>query len=308
DQPMKDEIVRLLQDSGVRWGLDAEHRRTLDLPGTVQNTWRHGLDRLLAGYALGDVPMWNGLAPLAGASGGRGVALGRFCRILERLDWWRQQLQRSRSAREWLEALNSLLNEMFGSSRDEDDKLQQIREVIGELDSIPGEAQISLNLLRRWLSDNLGTRTVSNHFFSGGVTFCGMRPMRSVPFRVICVLGMNDLAFPRREDYVSFDAMARQWRPGDPRKGDEDRYLLLETVLCARERLYFSYTGRSLKDNSPCQPSILLQELLDFIDARYRVEGEAMPLSAHLVEVATMQAFNWRNFVADAGQPGSFDT
>ena len=308
DQPMKDEIVRLLQDSGVRWGLDAEHRRTLDLPGTVQNTWRHGLDRLLAGYALGDVPMWNGLAPLAGASGGRGVALGRFCRILERLDWWRQQLQRSRSAREWLEALNSLLNEMFGSSRDEDDKLQQIREVIGELDSIPGEAQISLNLLRRWLSDNLGTRTVSNHFFSGGVTFCGMRPMRSVPFRVICVLGMNDLAFPRREDYVSFDAMARQWRPGDPRKGDEDRYLLLETVLCARERLYFSYTGRSLKDNSPCQPSILLQELLDFIDARYRVEGDAMPLSAHLVEVATMQAFNWRNFVADAGQPGSFDT
>src|SRR5690606_11203785 len=156
--------------------------------------------------------------------------------------------------------------------------------------------------------DNLGTRTVSNRFFSGGVTFCGMRPMRSVPFRVICVLGMNDLAFPRREDYVSFDAMARQWRPGDPRKGDEDRYLLLETVLCARERLYFSYTGRSLKDNSPCQPSILLQELLDFIDARYRVEGDAMPLSAHLVEVATMQAFNWRNFVADAGQPGSFDT
>src|SRR5690606_10891243 len=200
DQPMKAEIVRLLQDSGVRWGLDAEHRRTLDLTGTVQNTWRHGLDRLLAGYALGDVPMWNGLAPLAGASGGRGVALGRFCRILERLDWWRQQLQRSRSAREWLEALNSLLNEMFGSSRDEDDKLQQIREVIGELDSIPGEAQISLNLLRRWLSDNLGTRTVSNHFFSGGVTFGGMRPMRCVPSRVIWILWINDSACPLREE------------------------------------------------------------------------------------------------------------
>jgi len=308
DQSMKEEIIQLLHDSGVRWGLDASHRQTLDLPGTEQNTWRHGLDRLLAGYALGDVPMWNGIAPLAGASGGRGVALGRFCQILERLDWWRQQLQRSRPASQWLESLNVLLNEMFGSSRDEDDRLQQIRDVIGELDSVAGEAEISLVLLRRWLTDNLGTRTVSNRFFSGGVTFCGMRPMRSVPFRVICVLGMNDLAFPRREDSVSFDAMASQWRAGDPRKGDEDRYLLLETVLCARERLYFSYTGRSLKDNSPCQPSILLQELLDFIDARYRVEGDIEPLSARLVQVATMQAFNWRNFVSGEGQPGSFDT
>src|SRR5690606_5736544 len=231
DPPMKDEIVQLLHDSGVRWGLDPEHRQALDLPGTAQNTWRHGLDRLLAGYALGEVPMWNGIAPLPGAGGGRGMALGRFCRILERLDWWRQQLQRSRPASQWLETLNALLHEMFGSTRDEDDRLQQIRDVIGELDSVAGDGEISLALLRHWLTDNLGTRTVSNRFFSGGVTFCGMKPMRSVPFRVICVLGMNDLAFPRREDNVSFDAMARQWQAGDPRKGDEDRYLLLETVL-----------------------------------------------------------------------------
>src|SRR5690606_3170499 len=148
--------------------------------------------------------------------------------------------------------------------------------------------------------------TVSNHFFSGGVTFCGMRPMRSVPFRVICVLGMNDLAFPRREDYVSFDAMARRWRAGDPRKGDEDRYLLLETVLCARERLYMSYTGRSLKDNSPCQPSVLLQELLDFIDTRYRMTGYERA-STYLTGMATMQAFSWRNFTSSQQQQGSFD-
>ncbi|MGH8463203.1 MAG: exodeoxyribonuclease V subunit gamma, partial [Pseudomonas sp.] len=174
DQQMKEEVVRLLHDSAVRWGLDATHRSALQLPAIEQNTWRHGIDRLLAGYALGEVEIWNGISPLPGASGTRGIALGRFCQLLQRLDWWRQQLEGTHPASQWQRMLNAMLSELFGNSRDEDDKLQQIRDVIGELSKQTGDETISLPLLRRWLTDNLGTRTVSNRFFSGGVTFCGM--------------------------------------------------------------------------------------------------------------------------------------
>jgi exodeoxyribonuclease V gamma subunit len=111
------------------------------------------------------------------------------------------------------------------------------------------------------------------------------------------VLGMNDNAFPRRDAAPSFDAMATQPRAGDPRKADEDRYLLLETLLCAREALYLSYTGRSLTDNAECQPSVLLRELLDCIDAHYTPEDrEEASMSACVTRLQPMQPFSRRHF------------
>ncbi|MGB4246286.1 MAG: exodeoxyribonuclease V subunit gamma [Pseudohongiellaceae bacterium] len=304
DESAREDVISLLQQTQVRWGIDGDHKRELGLPATEENTWRHAADRLMAGYALGDIEFWHGIAPQSGVAGGRALALGRFFALLDSLCRWREQLRHERSAQQWQLTLNAMLQDIFGNPTDEDDKLQQIRDVIGELKEQAAEQWLSLDLLRLWLEDSLGTRTVHNRFFSGGVTFCGMRPMRSVPFRVICVLGMNDLAFPRRENALAFDAMAQQWRAGDPRKGDEDRYLLLETLLCARDKLYFSYTGRSLKDNTPCQPSVLLQELLDFIDDRYVVVGDSeecgTPLSKRISVLQPMQAFSPRNFL-DAG-------
>ena len=301
DTAQQDELYALLQAAQARWGLSAEHKTALDLPATAQNTWAHALDRLLASYALGDEELWQGIAPQAGATGGRALALGRFMELLGVLDHWRVELQRPRPAGEWQNRLNRMLDQVFGPGTEEEDRVQQIRDVLADLHLQAGEQILSNELLTLWLADSLGSRTVHNRFFSGGVSFCGMRPMRSLPFRMICVLGMNDTAFPRRESVLSFDAMAQQPRAGDPRKGDEDRYLLLETLLCARQSLYLSYTGRSLADNSECQPSVLLRELLDVLDARYLPkDAKAARMSECITRVQPMQAFSWRHFAAEA--------
>ena len=300
---VQEEVLALLGESQVRWGLDAAHKGTLELPETEQNTWAHGIDRLLAGYAMGDAQLWNGVAPLEGASGGNASALGRLCSFLEILKYWHSTLRQERSMRQWQDALNALIDALFGSVRDEDDKLQQIRDALDELTEHAFEQTLSIELLSLCLEQSLGTRTAHNRFFSGGVSICGMRPMRSLPFRMICVLGLNDAAFPRREQSQSFDAMAAQWRPGDPRKGDEDRYLLLETLLCARQRLYCSYTGRSLRDNSEQQPSVLLREFLDFLDVHYLPEQhdqhKTMTTSELLTREYPMQPFSRRHFEHD---------
>ena len=303
---IQEEVLAMLRESEVRWGLDAAQKKSLALPETEQNTWAHGIDRLLAGYAMGDSPYWAGVAPLEGASGGNASALGRFCGFLELLKYWHLHLRQARPMSQWQDALNAMIDALFGAVRDEDDKLQQIRDALDGLSEQAAEQTLSIELLSLCLEQSLGTRTAHNRFFSGGVSICGMRPMRSLPFKMICVVGMNDAAFPRREQSQSFDGMAAQWRPGDPRKADEDRYLLLETLLCARERLYFSYTGKSLKDNSEQQPSVLLREFLDFLDLHYRLpkgesaqEGEVVPpMSEYLTTEYPMQPFSARQFGA----------
>jgi exodeoxyribonuclease V gamma subunit len=150
-------------------------------------------------------------------------------------------------------------------------------------------------------------------FLRGSVTFCGLSPMRSVPFRVICVLGMQDGNFPRCPAPPSFDLMAKQPRIGDESRRDDDRYLFLETLLAARDRFYVSYVGQSVRDNSPRPPSVTVSELLDFIASQFRLEGEATTeqesriISRLLVTVHRLHSFSPTYFrqVAD-GDPRLF--
>jgi exodeoxyribonuclease V gamma subunit len=289
-----------LEQARLRWGLSAEHKRQFGLPGTGENTWAQAEQRLFGGYALGEGGFFEGIAPIAGVDGTRGEILGRFWRLLSCLSDHAKRLQRPRRAAEWQECLGSLLEDFFGQPDDEEGRLQKIRDALADLATQAAGVQeaLPIALVRHWLERQLGTHTRHGRYFSGGVTFCGMRPMRSLPFKVICVLGLHDRAFPRREQPAEFDRMREQWRAGDPRKGAEDRYLFLETLLCARQVFYLSYVGRGIRDNGERQPSVLLRELLDYIDQQYSAagDGEGETPSARLTRVHPLQPFSPRNF------------
>lgn len=294
-------IRSLLEKANVRWGVDGAHKSELGLPAIIENTWKQAQQRLFAGYALGDVDYWNGIAPLSESEGDKAESLGCFWMLFSRLHDYRQRLGKTQSADNWQQLLNQLLDDFFSDRADEDGKIQQIRDSIDELQQQASGHELSPELLRHWLNTELGNQAIHGRYFSGGVTFCGMRPMRSLPFRIICLLGMNDPAFPRRERPVEFDRMADSWRPGDPGKGDEDRYLLLETLLCARQTLYISYTGRDLKDNSERQPSVLVRELLDFIDDRYSsIDKEKDKISNQITTTHPMQPFSRHNYLNES--------
>ena len=192
-----------------------------------------------------------------------------------------------------------MLDDLFSEKNQPDSRLQSIRDVINDL-SLAQNVPMSPELLIHWMEQRLSSREIQGRLFSGGITFCGMRPMRCLPFRVICLLGLNDGVFPRRDNKIEFDTMRNAWRPGDPAKGDEDRYLMLETLLCARKTLYLSYCGRNLKDNGECQPSVLVRELLDFIDDRSGQDSDSGPrFSDGLTTTHSMQAFAANNYTPD---------
>jgi exodeoxyribonuclease V gamma subunit len=302
------QIREWLADARLRWGLNAAHKRQFGLPGTEENTWAQVERRLFGGYALGESELFEGIAPIAGVEGARGEILGRFWRLLSCLADTAERLRRPRSAGEWQDSLGRLLDDFFGQYEDEEGRLQKIRDALADLAGQTGslDEALPIVLVHSWLERELGTHTRHGRYFSGGVTFCGMRPMRSLPFKVICVLGLHDRAFPRREQPAEFDRMREQWRPGDPRTGAEDRYLFLETLLCARQVLYLSYVGRDIRNNSERQPSVLLRELLDYIDQQYVVAGGdvADRLSERLTHVHPLQPFSPRNY---RGEPRSYD-
>jgi exodeoxyribonuclease V gamma subunit len=293
-----------LSQARLRWGLNGEHKRQFGLPPIEENTWAQAERRLFGGYALGDDVRFEGIAPIAGVEGARSEILGRFWRLLSTLGDYAERLRRPRRVGEWQECLVRLLDDFFGGQEDEEGRIQKIRDALAELaaEAAVLEETLPVTLVRHWLERRLDTQARHGHYFSGGVTFCGMRPMRSLPFRVICVLGLHEQAFPRRDQPADFDLMREHWRAGDPRKGGEDRYLFLETLLCARKILYFSYVGRDIRKNSERQPSVLLRELLDYIDQQYALAGDTAgeKPSARLMHVHPLQAFSPRNYHGEA--------
>lgn len=294
DETALADIQHWIEVSRVRWGIDAEFKQDLGQAGIVENTWLQARNRLFAGYALGEVALWKDIAPLAQFDTTAAVHISRFLDLFERLEYWRTQLRQSTAAADWIRLLNRLLEDFYGPSSPGDSHLEEIREAIDGLNSA-ANSKLSAPLLRHWMQKRLARQLRQGRLFSGGVTFCGLRPMRNLPFEVICLIGMNDQAFPRKQPVCDFDNIRQSFRPGDPDSRAEDRYLMLETLLCARHSLYISYTGRSVSDNSVLQPSVLVSELLDYIDSQNDTDS---CLSEKLVQVHPMQPFAPGNYLA----------
>jgi exodeoxyribonuclease V gamma subunit len=268
-----------VEQAGIRWGIDAEHRTALGLPGLSGNTWRAGLDRLLLGYGMrGDTDqLFAGILPFQAIEGDTAPVLGQFVEFAEALFGTVADLATSRSLKEWVATLNAVLDRFFASTEPAEAELQTIRETLQDLlrqemlsgFDQPVELAIILERLRPALEDD----RFGSGFLIGAVTFCGLKPMRSIPFRIVCLVGMNDGAFPRVTHQLSFDLMARTPRLGDRSTREDDRYLFLETLLSARERLYLSYVGQSVRDNRNAPPSVLVSELLDFVERGFTVSS-----------------------------------
>ena len=297
DLEMLDEIHRLVDAAQLRWGIDASQRQEMGLSAIHENTWQQAWERLFAGYAMGDIGLWQGIAPIADVDSDSAAAIARMRYLFERLLHWRQKLEVAASAENWQQRLHQLIEEFFAAPGLVDDPLQPLRNAISALGET-GVEMLSPALVGYWMDKQLATDQQPGRLYSGGITFCGMQPMRNIPFPVICVMGMQDQAFPRRDQLAEFDLMRDHWRPGDPQHGDEDRYLMLETLLCARHHLYFSYCGRSLRDNSECQPSVLLREMFDYIDSCSEPDNDGRRLSEQITRLQPMQAFSRKNFSA----------
>ena len=310
-------IEQWLRQCRVRWGIDEEHRRQHDQPADRGNTWRFGLDRLLLGYAVSgqEQHLFAGLLPYDDIEGQDSVTAGLLLAFCERLFKLARRVTSPHTLDQWVALVRQALVDFFGpeqgGSADEWQR-QEIGVVLASLVeegkaaglARPIELPAFLRLLRTRLDESGG----SHGFLDGGLTFCTMLPMRTIPFPMVCLLGMSDGAFPRREGVIGFDLMAADPKPGDRSRRREDRYLFLESLLAARRRLYISYVGRSIRDNRELPPSVLVDELLDCLAAMIFPPGagddprdERQKVVARFVVQHPLQPFSPRYFQDQSG-------
>ncbi|MBB1320545.1 exodeoxyribonuclease V subunit gamma [Shewanella sp. SR43-8] len=268
-------IRRWLDDANVRWGRSEHTRSQLGVQPFTQNSWAFGIKRLILGYAFNDdADIYRDTLMVQGIEGQSSQALGKLLNFLETIDTYFTLFANDYSTAERLEQLQQLLTDCYDTTDDEREQIQAIRDALvtldTELESAGHQGQVDIEVLKQWFNQRLTESRVGQRYLAGSVNFCTLMPMRSIPFKVVCLLGMNDGVYPRIQHPVGFDLMAHF----GPEKGDrsrrlDDRYLFLEALLSAREQLYISYIGHSERDNAERIASMLVSELVEYCQLSY---------------------------------------
>ncbi len=322
-----DDLTRMhdwVADSGIRWGLDAAHRAPYKLDGLSAGTWRAGIDRLLLGVAMteDDRRLFGGVLPLDDVDSAAIDLAGRFAELVDRLDAAIDALAAPQTIDAWAETIAAAADALTATT---DRDAWQRTELQRLLDDVvrtatatatatgagaltPTPTPIALPELRGLLAERLQGRPTRANFRTGHLTICTLVPMRSVPHRVVCLLGLDDGVFPRKAPRDGDDLMLEDPHVGERDPRAEDRQLLLDALLAAGDRLVVAYTGNDERTNAPRPPAVPVGELLDTVDATVRA-GER-PARDRVVVRHPLQPFDPRNFARGAlvrDRPWSFD-
>ena len=282
-----DELRTLTERANIRWGYDAESRRALGLPAYEEASWRTGLDRLLLGTVVGrgDDPVL-GVLPEAGDTAGDPEALGRLAAWVDELSTTLASWGTRRPVAEWSVALlHAAQRFLHAADRREQQTLGEVTGVIrqlGRLAEVAGHHDdVSFGVVRDWIETQLTDDGFGTGFLVGGMTVAALKPMRSIPFRIIAVVGLDDETFPRRDRRAAFDLLSLETREGDRDLRGDDRQLFLDLLLAAQDRIILSYSGRAVHDNSRRAPSIVIDELLGHLDRRSDGAGSKQIVVEH---------------------------
>ena len=290
-----------VRELAIRWELDGKAKADhWQLPPASGNTWRFGMDRLLLGFArAASQGVWQGMLAQE-ISPQEAELVAKLAAILERLGRCRQELSDARPLADWRRLAQALLDDFFDPREEEVLEAERIREALDAL-ATAGEAAacaeaLSFSLFRHLMATQLDRPQTGAAFLSGGITFATLVPMRSIPFKVVCLLGLNDRDYPRDRHPLSFDLMQGQHQKGDRSRKLDDRYLFLEALLSAQEVFYLSYVGRGVRDNEPKPPSVVVAEWRAYLEAIFTgfapMEHPLQPFSPRLYAGDARQSFS----------------
>lgn len=299
-------------EAGIRWGLNDEMLTSLNLPNTGRYTWHFGLTRMLLGYVMnseqGD---WQSIVPFDASSGLAAALVGKLATFLAQLTKWYHYLVIDKTLLDWQSTGDMILSDFFYKDSESEPTIILLENAwqgaISEGIEAGYDETIALSVIKNLIKCRLDHRCLEQRFLAGKINFCTLIPMRSVPFNVVCLLGMNDGTYPRLTQSLSFDLMDKRPERGDRNRRDDDRYLFLEAILAAQKKLYVSYIGHNIKDNSEHYPSILVDELRNYlahsfvleVDKALNIDDSAKRLIKHLTLNHPRTPFNAHNYVTD---------
>jgi len=268
-------IEKMVEDAKILWGRDAEHRESLGLPSFEENTWQFGLQRLFMGMAMPENQerLVQNILPCQPFEGLDLEVLGKLAAFCHALFLGLERLTGQKTIEKWCDTLReisfSLMDRNFENETDLNFLIQTIDQMNDDAQKAGFNEPMPFETIFSVIEKKLDLNISQGNFLAGNITFCNVMPMRSIPFKVVVLMGMDEKSFPRQAFTPGFNLIKKYPLPGDKSERDEDRYLFLETLLSARSKFICTYTGMSIQDNSKIPCAGVISELMDTMDQSF---------------------------------------
>lgn len=235
-------------------------------------SWAYGLKKMLYGICMSGEEDYNDgqdhFSPLDDCEGVQALERVKLIHFIQVLTDKLLKRQSQKTIAEWAEYLIEVMDDLiFASGEKEDEDYTLFINLIEQMVALKQTttASISYEVFRHSFLHKLKMENRAASFAGAGITFCSMVPMRSIPHKVVALLGMNFDKFPRKDTPLSFSLMSKERRPGDRNVKDNDKHLFIETVLSAQQKLYISFISKDAKEGTDLPPSSLVDECIDYI-------------------------------------------
>lgn len=287
------------KNAGVRSGTDIQQPHWQNY-----NSWENGLNRLLLGSSMKEAHgIWENTLAFSDSYGLNAELVGRLASFISALLEWVKLIQSPQSLEQWHLAVKMLITDLYQENAENAASILLLNTVNDDIFALISTTHFAedlhIEILALLFNQQLNQHTQQLNFLVGRVNFATLLPMRAIPFKVVCLLGMNEADFPRQQQINSFDLMQYAPQKGDRAKRDDDRYLFLEALLSAQNVFYISYIGQSQKDGKEMLPSILVSQLLDTVNDYLTPEFKAqlgMEAEKILVRKQPLTVFSKKNF------------
>lgn len=261
-----DNLRRVVNEANIRYGIDGKTEND-----SIYVSWNYGLKRIMYGLCISGGEEYGegkeSFFPLDTVEGSSSEEVIHFACFADTLIALIKEREKERTVSDWLDYVFELTQKLLFNEEDQDS--EEYRQLISVIEKASAtreifDKEISYYVFLKQFLSAIGNAAQEYHFARGGVTFCSTIPMRSIPFKVVAMLGLDFDKFPRKNTRVGFDLMIKKPRKGDRDLKVNDKHLFLETIMSAGDFLYLSYNGQDIQTNAKKPPSILVDELLNF--------------------------------------------
>ncbi|MGD8427014.1 MAG: exodeoxyribonuclease V subunit gamma, partial [Balneolaceae bacterium] len=295
-------LERWIRDNRIRWGIDGDFKKELNMPPSKSYTWISGLDRMVLGYAMKteDDCLYEDIFPYNEIENSDDALLvGTFTRMMNELFALNKAIQDLKTVREWVKILSNVTENFIPDSRHYFRELSTISNTLEQLKEyakISGcDDKVPFNIVAAWLEEQLEKHSTGGGRIGRGITFSSFVPMRNIPFKVLGMIGMNDGSFPQVKLPIEFDLMHLEPQAGDPNGSQDDRYLFLESLISTNSHLYFSFVGQSDRQDKDFPPSVILREFIDYLEEYYGVKSEEL-VTRHRLQAFSPEYFKGEKY------------
>lgn len=267
----------------VRWGIDAEHRDELlktnhcssgMLDKSEVGTWEEAFHRLLNGLIFSEEETASSHIDAT-----QGLLLGKWIHAIRSLQSDLSPLQDGTelTLTGWTCYLKCLIDSYLKpEDKKEEHILLSYLEDFAKTEKKLSSALFPFSTIKHHLENSLNrsSKTYNDNRLHA-VSFCSLLPMRAIPSRVIAIIGMAEDSYPKKTQHVSLNLLlSNKLADFSPTQTDYDRFLYLETLLSARDYFLLSYQGMADENDKEQGPSLLITELMNYLDNACCISGE----------------------------------